>query len=95
LKPKKFCNQLTSWPNKSTNSAEKAWQDDWCQEQLRVAKAEWFIPYLERAAKGEVVAFWELHREHETRFNHPMYQLPPGIPLDDQYCRWISNQTAG
>jgi hypothetical protein len=75
-------------------SADKAWQDDWCREQIKLAQAEWFLPYLECAANDSPVAMWELHREFETRFKHPMYLLPPAICLDDRYCIWYSSRQA-
>jgi hypothetical protein len=73
-------------------SIEAAWQDEWCQEQIKLAKAEWFLPYLEYMLQGGKIGMWELHREMETRCGHPMYLLPPGIPLSNDYCRWFSVQ---
>ena len=72
---------------------EQAWQDAWCREQFDSAKVNWFLPYWEFMVQGGIIGMWELQREMEMQVGHSMYQLPPGIPLDDQYCEWFSLQT--
>jgi hypothetical protein len=76
-------------------AAEMAWKDEWCREQLQQARAEWFMPFLEFMAQGGTVGMWELHREMEIRQGHPLYLLPPGIPLDEKYCEWYFKRATG
>jgi hypothetical protein len=72
-----------------TLPADRWLRDKWASDVLDEGRAQWFLGYLDRMAKGEAVPMWEIAREYENRHGAPMQVLLPPLPTGlsfESYC---------